>query len=226
MSEANSNPIVSLKSSSRLLATAKNLRPGLMTIRPDLKRLAAQMQPPDLAPIRTKLATSFDQYFKDKSPAQAQTIRDELILEARQRYNADQTLLAKIEKLINDEARARGVVADPGPVARPCNAGFVWRLAMRPTTSVSYRSHTSACSRKTPRPHPGAIRRAARTGRTPALLGSSGAKLMKAMSSVSHRRSANSSRKKMRPIASRSTDPGQLLRPERRDRSPQSRGAH
>ena len=225
MSEANSNPIVSLKSSSRSAATAKNLRPGLMTIRPDLKRLAAQMQPPDLAPIRTKLATSFDQYFKDKSPAQAQTIRDQLILEARQRYNADQTLLAKIEKLINDEARARGVVADPGPVARPCNAGFVWRLAHASDhVCVIPESHqrvlqenATAASRRNPQggsygPNTcltGFVWREAYEGDvvcvTPAIR-----QLVKEENAFH---------------ASRSTDPGQLLRPEAPGSVPTKPGA-
>lgn len=109
MSAVTISPIVTLKSPYRLIAMSKSLRTDLVTVRPNLQRLATQMQRPDLTPIRAKLTTSFDQYFKGKQPAEARQIRDQLILEARRRYSADQTLLASIEQLINNEARARGV---------------------------------------------------------------------------------------------------------------------
>jgi hypothetical protein len=109
MSAVTISPVVTLKSPYRLLAMSKSLRTDLVTVRPHLERLATQMQRPDLAPIRAKLATGFDQYFKGKQPAETRQIRDQLIFEARRRYSADQTLLASIEQLINKEARARGV---------------------------------------------------------------------------------------------------------------------
>ncbi|MDH4195179.1 MAG: hypothetical protein OEW33_02595 [Nitrospirota bacterium] len=120
---------VSLKSSNRLLAMSKTLRTDMVTVRPELQRLASHMQRPDLAPIQTRLTTSFDQYFKGKSPAEVETTRHQLILEARQRYSADRNLLTSIEQLINDEARTRSIRVGTGIDNSQCHAGFVERLA-------------------------------------------------------------------------------------------------
>lgn len=129
VSAAKINTNVSLKSSNRLLAMSKTLRADMVTVRPELQRLASHMQRPDLAPIQTRLATSFDQYFKGKSPAEVETTRDQLILEARQRYSSDPKLLASIEQLINDEAQTRSIRVGTGIDNSQCDAGFVERLA-------------------------------------------------------------------------------------------------
>lgn len=129
VSAAKISTSVSLKSSNRLLAMSKTLRTDMVTVRPELQRLASHMQRPDLAPIQARLTTNFDQYFKGKSPAEVETTRNQLILEARQRYSADRNLLTSIEQLINDEAHTRSIRIGTGIDNGQCHAGFVERLA-------------------------------------------------------------------------------------------------
>ncbi len=103
------SPLRKITRSATLTAKAKTLGAGLAALKPDVLRLA---QPPatlNVAPFRQQLAGQFDGFYRGKSPADAKKKRDELIAEARRRFASDPKTLAAVEKLLNDEARARGV---------------------------------------------------------------------------------------------------------------------
>ncbi len=98
-----------IERSSRLAGRKKTLGAGFATLKPEALRLAQPHVTPNVAPFRQQLAGQFDGFYRGKSPADAKKKRDELVAEARRRFAFDPKTLAAVEKLLNDEARARGV---------------------------------------------------------------------------------------------------------------------
>jgi hypothetical protein len=109
---ANSSPRIAprasahLQSTNSLVAASKRLVASLSGAKDELRR--AETQRPDMASLRDRSVSSFDRAFAGKSPSEARAARDALIGEARRQYGSDPRLLAATEKVIVDEARARG----------------------------------------------------------------------------------------------------------------------
>jgi len=98
-----------LKSHAAFAGKARTLASDLAALKPGVLRLA---QPPvtvNVAPFRQRLSGEFDGYFRGKSPADAKKKLAELTAEGRRRFASDPKTLAAVEKLLNAEARARGV---------------------------------------------------------------------------------------------------------------------
>ncbi len=98
-----------LKSSAPLADRARTLGAGLAALKPQFQKFEKTRGAVDVGPFRPQLARQFDGYFRGKAPADARKTLADLILEARRRYASDPKTLAAVEKLLNDEARARGV---------------------------------------------------------------------------------------------------------------------
>jgi len=92
-----------------LETSARGLHTKIETLRPEIRRLSVRPGALDVAPYRLRLAGEFDGFFRGKTPADAKKKRDELLLEARRRFASNPKTLAAVEKLLNDEARTRGV---------------------------------------------------------------------------------------------------------------------
>lgn len=104
-----SAPMVEIQGVQDLRYAVKTISSDLRSLRPQMQRLTTTPPPPDLRPAQAQVKEHFDQYFRGKPPSEGRKIRDQLIGEAHVRYGADPGTLAAVEKLINDEARARGV---------------------------------------------------------------------------------------------------------------------
>ena len=100
---------VNLKGAEQLRLVVKKTSADLRLLRPEIQRLLTAPPTPDLRPARAQVAKQFDQYFKGRSPSEARKTREQMIVEARRRYGSDPKIRAAVERLINDEARARGV---------------------------------------------------------------------------------------------------------------------
>jgi hypothetical protein len=100
--------MVYLQASEQMRSAMKKSSADLRLLRPEVQRLKSAPAP-DLKPIRASVGQSFDQFFKGKTPAEARKTRDALLAEARRRFVGDPKLLASVETLIFNEAKARGV---------------------------------------------------------------------------------------------------------------------
>jgi hypothetical protein len=98
-----------LKSPAPLADRARAFGAPLAALKPGFERFTRTLGAVDTAPFRQRLAGEFDGYFRGKSPADAKKKLGELTAEARRRFASDPKKLAAVEKLLNDEARARGV---------------------------------------------------------------------------------------------------------------------
>jgi small-conductance mechanosensitive channel len=98
-----------LKSHAGFAGKAQTLATNLAGLRPGVLRLGQPPATVNVAPFRQRLSGEFDGYFRGKSPADAKKKLAELTAEARRRFASDPKTLAAVEKLLNDEARARGV---------------------------------------------------------------------------------------------------------------------
>ncbi len=100
---------IRLSATAGLSAVSSKPVTKLVALRPDLRRLSQPARPVETSAFRMKITSDFDSFFRGKSAADARKKRDELLLEARRRFATNPKSLAAVEKLINDEARARGV---------------------------------------------------------------------------------------------------------------------
>ena len=100
---------VELRGVQDLRYAVKTISSDLRSLRPQMQRLTTAPPPPDLRPAQAQVKEHFDQYLSGKPPSEGRKMREQLIGEARVRYGTDPSTLAAVEKLINDEARARGV---------------------------------------------------------------------------------------------------------------------
>jgi hypothetical protein len=98
-----------LKSHAAFAVKARTLAADLAALKPGVLRLAQPPATVNVAPFRQRLSSEFDGYFRGKSPSDAKKKLGELSAEARRRFASDPKTLAAVERLLNDEARARGV---------------------------------------------------------------------------------------------------------------------
>ena len=98
-----------LKSHGAFAGTARTLAADLAGLKPGVLRLAQPPAAVNVAPFRQRLSGEFDGYFRGKSASDAKKKLGDLTAEARRRFASDPKTLAAVEKLLNDEARARGV---------------------------------------------------------------------------------------------------------------------
>ena len=98
-----------LKSHAEFAGKARSLASDLAALKPGVLRLAQPQATVNVVPFRQRLSGEFDGTFRGKSPTDAKKKLGELTAEARRRFASDTKTLAAVEKLLNDEARARGV---------------------------------------------------------------------------------------------------------------------
>jgi molecular chaperone GrpE (heat shock protein) len=101
-------PATKFEGAEQLRLAVKKTSADLRLLRREFQRVV-KTPAPDLRPARARVGQDFDQFFKGKTPAESKKTRDELLAEARRRFAGDAKLLTAVEKLIRDEARARGV---------------------------------------------------------------------------------------------------------------------
>ena len=97
-----------LRSVASLQSGFAGVRTTIATLLPTVASLG-QRPAIDVAPYRLRLGPQFDAFFRGKPTAEARQKRDELILEARRRFASDPRTLAAVVRLLDDEARARGI---------------------------------------------------------------------------------------------------------------------
>jgi molecular chaperone GrpE (heat shock protein) len=100
---------VRLRSSAAFGEIARKVPPRLGALKQQVQKLSQLKRNVDVSSFRPKLAGDFNGYFRGKSPSDAKKKLADLTAEARRRFASDPKTLAAVEKLLNDEARARGV---------------------------------------------------------------------------------------------------------------------
>jgi hypothetical protein len=100
---------VRLRASAALRETSKTVGSRFTSLKPEVQKLSQVKRTFDVSSFRPRLGGDFDGFFRGKSPADGKRKLGELTAEARRRFASDPKTLAAVEKLLNDEARARGV---------------------------------------------------------------------------------------------------------------------
>jgi hypothetical protein len=100
---------VRLRASVALGAASRKVPPRFTALRPELQKLSQMKATADVSRFRPRLAGDLDGFFRGKTPADGKKKLAELTAEARRRFASDPKTLAAVEKLLSDEARARGV---------------------------------------------------------------------------------------------------------------------
>jgi hypothetical protein len=98
-----------LRASVAFKTSLANVSPRFAALKPEFQRLSQVKRTVDVSPFRQRLAGEFDGFYRGKPQADAKKKHAELLAEARRRFASDPKTLAAVEKMLNDEARARGV---------------------------------------------------------------------------------------------------------------------
>jgi hypothetical protein len=98
-----------LRSSVTFKTSLAKVSPRFAALKPEFQRLSQVTRTVDVSPFRQRLAGEFDGFFRGKSPADSKKKLSELLAESRRRFASDPKTLAAVEKMLNDEARVRGV---------------------------------------------------------------------------------------------------------------------
>lgn len=100
---------VRLRASAAFAEVSRRVPTRIAVLRPEIQKLSAMKRSVDVSTYRPRLGGEFDAAFRGKSPSDSKKKLADLTAEARRRFASDPKTLAAVERLLNDEARARGV---------------------------------------------------------------------------------------------------------------------